>query len=199
MPVALDEMSASALGKHIYVFGGKVGGSEATADTYRYDTEADEWATLEPMPEPRRGHASVVLGGLIYILGNSDDESCSVLRYDPASGSWSRLPPVPSNRYDFTAFVLRGHLYAAGGELFGVNGNRVTTTSLVERYDAEADSWSPVADLRTARAMASVAVVGDAGDGGEMDLFESTIARSHCMRVDEGPGTISGRLPFFGL
>ena len=48
----------------------------------------------------------------------------------------------------------------------------------VERYDAETDSWSPVAAMNTARALVSAAVVCEAGDGGDVDLFESAIARA---------------------
>ena len=48
----------------------------------------------------------------------------------------------------------------------------------VKRYDAETDSWSPVAAMSTARALASAAVVGEAGGSGDVDLFESAIARA---------------------
>ena len=73
-------------------------------------------------------------------------------------------------RCSFTAFVLGGHLYAVGGNSPAVNS--------VERYDAETDSWSPVAAMSTARVLASAAVVGEADGGGDVDLFESLIARA---------------------
>ena len=73
-------------------------------------------------------------------------------------------------RYYPTAFVLGGHIYAAGGNYPAV--------SSVERYDAETDSWSFVAAMLTARTSASATVVGEAGGGGDVDLFESAIARA---------------------
>ena len=81
---------ACAVGTHIYFLRGDGDDGDPTTETYRYDSEADEWTTLEPMPEPRWGHALVVLGGLIYILGGSrqfrSDGLSSIVRFDPASG-----------------------------------------------------------------------------------------------------------------
>ena len=96
-----------------------------------------------------------------------------MVRLDPASGSWHTVASMSTPRSYLSAFILGGHIYAAGG-----NVDDDTSLSSVERYDAEADSWSPVAAMSTARWGASAAVVGEAGDGGDMDLFESIIARA---------------------
>ena len=100
MPDALYSRATCALGTHIYVFGWLGDDHEAAATTYRYDTEVDEWATLEPMPEPRIGHASVVLGGLIYILEGRQHhiDLRSVVRSDPVSGPWSRVANMSTVR-----------------------------------------------------------------------------------------------------
>ena len=82
-----------------------------------------------------------------------------------------------TERKNLVSFVLDGHLYAAGGN--------VPAVSSVERYDAEVDHWSPVAAMAMRRCQpgASVAVVGEAGDGGDMDLFESLISRAILKRA----------------
>ena len=128
------------------------------------------------MPEPRYDHASVMLGGLIYIIGGSDQHGnglSSVVRLDPASGVWDDTKAsMSTTRSSLTAFVLDGHIYAAGGD------GEFTALCSVERYDAEADSWSPVAAMSTARFYAFAAVVGEAGGGGDVDLFESLISKA---------------------
>ena len=105
--------AAWALGTHIYVSGGRNVEVGAPAEFYRCDTEADAWANLKPMPEPRQGHASVVLIFMIYVLGGEGQETThsSVVRFDPPSGSWSRMAPMFLARADVKAFVLGGHIY----------------------------------------------------------------------------------------
>ena len=53
LPAALREMVACALETHITinVFGELGDDHEAAATTERYDTDADEWTMLEPVPE----------------------------------------------------------------------------------------------------------------------------------------------------
>ena len=72
------------------------------------------------------------------------------------------------------SFVLGGHLYAAGGTDMGGD-----VSNTVERYDAAADRWSPVAHMNSARkTFRAVVVSGADGVGGEVDLFESLITRA---------------------
>ena len=71
--------------------------------------------------------------------------------------------------------VVRKH-HAAGGKNHG-GGEDFTVLRSVERYDAEAGSRSPVANMTTRRCDASSAMLGEAGSGGgmHMDLFEALI------------------------
>jgi hypothetical protein len=49
-----------------------------------FDTEANEWSTLAPMPNADCcAHRACVLEGLIYIMGAGNGNE--VLRFDPAS------------------------------------------------------------------------------------------------------------------
>ena len=84
---------------------------------------------------------------------------------------------MPTGRVFPPSFVLGRHLYAVGGMLSG-EARGYTIVNSVERYDTETDSWSPVADMNTTRVFASSIVLGEADDGGEVDLFESLIAKA---------------------
>ena len=71
-----------------------------------------------------------------------------------ALAEWQVLPPLPTARAALGAASVDGAVYAVGGE----NGKEWLPT--VERFkDGE---WEPVAARLEARAMASVAAVGDA-------------------------------------
>ena len=75
---------------------------------------------------------------------------------------------MSTRRYALASFATGGHIYAAGNCGAYAEGS-------VERYNADTDSWSPVAAMATARTFAPAAVVGAVG--GDMDLFESAIAK----------------------
>ena len=87
------------------------------------------WTTLEPTPKLRCGHASVVLGGLIYVQGGN--MLGSVVRFDPAAGSWSTPAAMSTPRDHFASFVLEGQNYAAGGARRGVKMLLMTLSEAV--------------------------------------------------------------------
>jgi hypothetical protein len=101
---------------------------------YKYDTQANTWTILPPMPHCDY-HSVSVLDEMIYIVGAGISRS-DILRFGPASGSWSTLTPTAVKRVAGVGFVLNGCLYAAGGH---------SGLSSVERYDTTTDSWTAVA------------------------------------------------------
>jgi hypothetical protein len=124
MPRARYAFAACAHGSDIFAFGGfgdDLGideGGDDHASVFKYDTVANDWSTLAPMPVACSFHSACVLDGLIYIVGagNGANES-EVLRFDPVSGAWSTLAPTTSRRYggEGSSFVVGGCLYAVGG------------------------------------------------------------------------------------
>jgi N-acetylneuraminic acid mutarotase len=62
------------VGTDIYVFGGETEGDEYDDEdsVMKYDTVADVWSTLGPMPHARAEHSASVCNGLVYIVGKSD-------------------------------------------------------------------------------------------------------------------------------
>jgi hypothetical protein len=160
--------AACAVENDIYYFGG---GSCVVRQTsvFKFDTVADEWSILAPMPQSCVYTSASLLGGLVYIVGAGDDHH-EVLRFDPASGAWSTLAPTLSDKRSGASFVLGGFLYAVG------------CRGSVERYDVTSDTWTAVADMLGCRFACCTVSIGAAGPAEEQDLFDSLIAKAASKR-----------------
>ena len=75
--------SQSAVGKIIYVFGGRMGTSideKLLDDLWAFDTDSKTWSEVEAKdkesgaPSPRSFHTSVVVGECIYVFGGCPKE-----------------------------------------------------------------------------------------------------------------------------
>ena len=76
---------------------------------YVYDPQADAWTQVASMSIARRGHASAVVDGKLYVFGGvsgMEQELSSVEVYDPASDSWARGPSMASACYDLAVVAL---------------------------------------------------------------------------------------------
>jgi N-acetylneuraminic acid mutarotase len=173
MPSARRDAAACAIENDIFVFGGEDDEDDAQDSVLKYDTEADEWSTLAPMPYASDGHSTSVHGGLVYMVG-VHHENNDFFSFDPASGAWSALAPTMYNRHRGTSFVLAGCLYAAGGF-------EPSSLSSVERYDVASDTWTEVAHMIHARLRCCAVTIGSSGPAGEQDLFDSLIAKASSM------------------
>jgi kelch-like protein 38 len=153
-----SDFAACAVGKDLYVFGGfddfRLGKSNTVS---KYDTVANEWSILAPMPGAHSYHSASVLDGLVYIVAGGHD----VLQFDPTSGVWSTLAPTSVNRFYGVSFVIGDHLYAAGGQ------HEVS----VERYDLATNTWTAVADMLEARAFSCPVTM----ESEEQNLFDTLI------------------------
>ncbi|KAH3766495.1 rac gtpase [Pelomyxa schiedti] len=85
------------------------------------NTDLSVWTNLEPSI-PRFGHAAVVIGPIMYILGGSNfyhlTQNCEVLRFDTVAEKWLPSMPLP---VDFCGTVFPcaiahlGSFFAFGG------------------------------------------------------------------------------------
>jgi hypothetical protein len=164
-PRAMSDSAAVAVGTDIYVFGGEDDEDDKQDDVYKYDTVADAWSTLAPMPHDCSGHSASVCHGLVYIVG-AGTGGRQVLRFEPASGVSRTLAPTLSKHNFCTTFVLDGSLYVAGG---------IYNDSNVERYDAATDTWTAVADMLEGRHSFAAVTIGSTGPAEEPNLFDSLI------------------------
>jgi hypothetical protein len=163
MPKALWSFASCAVGTDIYVFGGYCTDVQLQASVYKYDTVADTWSTLEPMPLGSNSRNPGMHDGLVYIVG-AGESGRQVLSFAPVSGLWTTLGFTANCHRSGASFVLGGQLYAAGGEYSAVS---------VERYDVTNDTWAAVAGLLQGRSFFSAVTIAS----GATDLFDLLTAK----------------------
>ncbi|CDQ68468.1 unnamed protein product [Oncorhynchus mykiss] len=75
-----------------------------------YDSVSDLWSALTPLAVPHVGAASVVLEGMLYVLGGycQEDyrETRLVHRYDPTIQFWENMGEMPGPNTDIRACLL---------------------------------------------------------------------------------------------
>jgi kelch-like protein 8 len=151
---------ACAVGDVMYVLGGieEIEGRERTVSSVlRFDSHAQTWSEVAPMPAGREFSGACVVGGGIYIFGGRDDASVSTTttyRFSTETNTWATLSPMPEVRQFHSVCVLDGYIYVMGG------GNDNLPLSSVHRFDPVADSWSEVAPMFMARTGFGTFVLG---------------------------------------
>jgi N-acetylneuraminic acid mutarotase len=135
----LNAPTAVALGRKLYVVGGFSASSNLPVSSVRvYDVVTHKWSAAARLPAPRGGHAAVVLGGKIHVIGGGNSTSTIAAHsvYDPAANRWSSAAPLPRAEGSPAAVALGGKLYAIGGR------SGLDDYGEVYVYDAGADRWS---------------------------------------------------------
>ncbi|MBV9506483.1 MAG: hypothetical protein JO323_15920 [Acidobacteriia bacterium] len=100
------------------------------------------WTLGAPMPTPRSGAFTGVIGNKIYLVGGVAGSSIVNVNeiYDTASNSWTSGAALPTTRQGGASAVLNNILYAIGG----ANNGQL---NVVEAYDPVANAWSTKASL----------------------------------------------------
>jgi N-acetylneuraminic acid mutarotase len=138
----------------IYCAGGlsSTVGNTAIASMEVYDTVADEWAALAPMPRVRDHFRAEIIGGKLYAASgrNLAIEATFAFNdvYDIASNTWSQAAPIPTARGGYASAVVEGRLLVIGGEGVGPPNGVFPN---VEEYDPARNVWRPLADLPAPR------------------------------------------------
>jgi hypothetical protein len=152
----------------IFLFGGGDDKDDSQNSAFKYDTNADEWSTLAPMPVASSGQSASVHEDLVYIVGVTSNIN-EFISSNPVSEIWSTLAPTLDNHYCGVTFVLTGCLYA-------VRGFQPSINSSVERYDVASDTWTAVVNFSTSVQVAPAAVPLRAGPRARL---ESKISSTH--------------------
>jgi N-acetylneuraminic acid mutarotase len=151
LPQPITHAGVAVDGGAVYLAGGFVGDglSQVTGRVLRYDTAADTWSDLPPLPEARGAGALVRLGRQLHFFGGLDAALTDrgdhwVFDLDAGTG-WTDAAPLPNPRNHLGYADLGGLAYAVGGQhlLDETSANQAE----VDAYDPGSDSWTVVAPL----------------------------------------------------
>ncbi len=156
LPKPLGYGATASLPQGVMLIGGSNAGG-AVADCYMLSYEGGEVSCkpLTPLPTTLTGHAAVVMGGKVYVMGGSiaageQDAQNNLWIYDPAANAWSEGEPLPGRGRFLHQMAVIGHtLYVLGGIglVEGENG-RMQRDMLVEAWSySESTGWRRLAYL----------------------------------------------------
>jgi N-acetylneuraminic acid mutarotase len=165
-PTKRTEVTAAAVAGKLYLMGGfsaprlsNVLDLAITDLVEEYDTVADRWRTVSPMPGKLHHAGAVAIGERIYVVGGFTQAFLSVWHpvaslyiYHPASDTWVEGPPMPTARGALAVAELDGRMVAVGGYTDSSN------TGAAELYDPVQQKWESLPSLSTARDHLAAAV-----------------------------------------
>ena len=146
--------------------------SDTQGNSLRFS--AAQWARKADMPTARSDFSTSVVDGKIFAIGGrirvgsgefGDLALAKVEMYDPETDTWAQKANMPTPRSAVSTAVVDGKIYAIGGEeiekIKAYKGwvNKVKDLPTVEMYDPSTDTWTQKADMPTARAYLSTAVM----------------------------------------
>lgn len=129
-----------------------------------YDPKTNTWRPAAPMSVPRtRFTANALADGTVLVVGGvtTDGRALdSAERYDPATNTWQPAGVIPAGRSSHCTTTLPdGRLLITGGESSPSASGQRNLLSNAGIYDALAKSWTPLADMGSARARHSARVM----------------------------------------
>lgn len=132
------------------------------------DAAANEWRMISELPTPRKGFATAVVDGKIYLIGGTlfeNDQNgpfgMSLMEvYDPQTNTWLRVADMPTARSGANAAVVDGNIYVLAGKVSKDNqAVNFKTLKVVEMYDPQTDTWVRKQDMSLRRASFGIGVV----------------------------------------
>jgi N-acetylneuraminic acid mutarotase len=157
MPTPRTEITATNIGKDIYVIGGFDKSGKVLDSVEVYNIKNDSWKTVAPLPQPLHHTAASSFNDKIYVIGgytnNNWVPSAKLFIYDPKKDTWTEGSPMPTARGALTAIFIDGVLYAIGGE--GESG----IMDINEAFNSKTKSWISKSPMPTPRHHVASAVV----------------------------------------
>ncbi|PNY82786.1 hypothetical protein CVO96_00815 [Deinococcus koreensis] len=155
VPEFLTHAGVAVDGTALYLAGGFLGDHPGphTDHVWKFDTSANTWTAMAPLPGGRAGGALVRLGRDLHYFGGTqrsggrylqDFGDHWTLNLDSPAG-WRPAAPLPNPRNHLGGVELGGRLYAIGGQHLGneASGNQTD----VHVYTPATDSWRAVSPL----------------------------------------------------
>ncbi|WP_230843610.1 Kelch repeat-containing protein [Gloeobacter morelensis] len=155
MPTSITHGGTAIVGTNIYVAGGYIGYPDTsqvfgTKEVWKYDTVADKWTAMPPLPQARGSGALVALGRELHFFSGTDVNRIDkndhwILKLD-GGNSWTTSTPAPIPRSHMGYVALGGKIYTIGGQKsFDTN---LDAQDAVHVWQPEKpNSWTQLASL----------------------------------------------------
>nr|XP_056704055.1 calicin [Euleptes europaea] len=139
MPYRAAALSATSLGKYIYVSGGTTEQISGLKTAWKYDMDTNSWIKLPDLPTGLVFHTMVTCGGAVYSVGGSTAPRkyiSSIFKYDEGKEKWI-LAGKMSIPMDATALITKGDrsIYIVTGRCL-VNG-QFSRVGVVDCFDIQ--------------------------------------------------------------
>ncbi|XP_053155442.1 calicin [Hemicordylus capensis] len=139
MPYKAAALSATSLGKYIYVSGGTTEQISGLKTAWKYDMDTNSWIKLPDLPVGLVFHTMVTCGGAVYSIGGSTAPRkyiSSIYKYDDGKEKWI-LAGKMSIPMDATALITKEEktIYIVTGRCL-VNG-RFSRVGVVDCFDTQ--------------------------------------------------------------
>lgn len=154
------EPAVTASGTRLVIAGGYATGMteglQISNEVLVYDTLADAWSTLPPLPVTRHHGALAASAGVLFALGGLEDTSNTpsgrAFALELDGTEWIELPAMPAGqeRGGAGVMVYPPHIYLLGGS----NATGPLKTCL--DFDIATRTWGTCPDLPTARSHPAV-------------------------------------------
>ncbi|XP_053227252.1 calicin [Podarcis raffonei] len=139
MPYKAAALSATSLGRYIYVSGGTTEQISGLKTAWKYDIDTNSWIKLPDLPIGLVFHTMVTCGGAVYSVGGSTAPRkyiSSIYKYDEGKEKWI-LAGKMSIPMDATALITKGDktIYIVTGRCL-VNG-RFSRVGVLDCFDTQ--------------------------------------------------------------
>lgn len=169
MGAARSHFGAAVHGGRLYVFGGGGNDFKSLSAVEAYDPKTDAWEACAPMPAPRSGIAAAAVGDRIYVCGGGFklpdgrfDFKSAVEAYVPPDDGWENAPSLLKRHDAPAAVAIGGRVLLFGGHHPDATAGPLTDPGfeVAEGLEADAETWTELAPMPTARFSAVAEVVG---------------------------------------
>jgi hypothetical protein len=141
--------------------------------------QAGQWMPIPPLAIPRQEVGVAAAEGRVFVIGGigTDQQGSRVVEiFDTRTGQWRSGPPLPIPMHHPNVAAIGSKIYVAGG--FSDPG--FTPVSATFELDIDTEAWTPLPDLRRARAAgAAVAYNGRlyvfGGDAGDRSVTDTSV------------------------
>ena len=198
LPTPRGGFATAVLGEEILTIGGE-GGGKAYDTVEAYNTKANTWRTLTPMPTARHGIQAAVCNGGVYIAaggaeqaGGEPTNAHEVLSLGSLEAcvptrkltklSWKDVADAPVAVTEAQGTAVEGKLYVFGGY---TSWKTFCTTQRSDVYDPATNTWQRLPNMPEPWTHAGVAV-----DGDDIYLAGGYLNKPNCNRAEVATTTV---------